>query len=383
MKSGLVVFFVAVVLLSGCNERSHVVDPATLPQAAQGQVIGDTSYIQLQPIWSNFYKPKGITVGFDYILYVAEPDSNRIEMVELSGMKVGVSRYVKNPVAIAEDRRFNLIIACEYDTSVSGQTVSLASIAKIRLFDYQHNISAAPVEIVHHEPVQRQIVRDAAGNLVSGREYTGVAVLPDNSYYVTRHGNSNTSPVDPDNMILHFSEQDFQYSNDYINLVPRMLPTGTGFAAIDQLSGITTFRTRQFGTDFIVTQVDPANAFKVKWVSYTPGSEIVAPGWNSKLSLDPTKYTAGVLPDLLSSIFISPTAVMVDDRSSIYVVDSQLDSLMKFDLTGKLLHESFGPVKTGGALSDPSGLAYYNKIVYISDTGHNRILRYELSTDFR
>ncbi len=382
MKNGLLIF-VALLLLWGCNEKSKIVDPSTLPQASQGQVIGDTSYVQLQPIWSGFYKPKGIRVGYDYILYVTEPDSNRVEMVELSGTKVGHSQYVKDPVAITEDRRFNLIIACEYDTTVGSQTVTLAAIAKIRLFDYQHNISAAPVEIVHHETVQRQIIRDGNGNLISGREYTGVAVLPDNSYYVTRHGNSNASPVDPDNMVLHFTKDDQQYSSDYIDLVPSLVPTGTGFAAINQLSGIATFGMRQYGTDFVVTQVDPANAFKVKWFSFSPGSELVAPSWSSRLSLDPAKYAGGKLPDLLSNIFKSPKAVMVDDRSNIYVVDGGLDSLMKFDLTGKLLHESFGPSKTGGALSDPSGVTYFNKIVYISDTGHNRILRYELSTDFR
>ena len=374
---------IAVILLAGCSEKSNVINPSTLPKATQGQVIGDTSYIQLQPVWTGFNSPKGINIGFDYILYVTEPDSGRIQMVELSGARVGHSRYVRNPVALTEDRRFNLIIACEYDTTVGGQTITLAAIAKIRLFNHQHDISAAPVEIVHHESVQRQIVRDGDGNLVSGREYTGVAVLPDNSYYVTRHGNNNTSPVDPDNMVLHFSQYDRQYSSDYIDLVPRMLPTGTGFAAIDQLSGITTFRTKQFATDFIVTQVDPTNAFKVKWVSYNPGSELAAPGWSSQLSLDPAKYVTGKLPDILSVNFFSPGAVMIDDRSNIYVVDGQLDSLMKFDLTGKLIHESFGPAKTAGALSNPSGVTYFNKIVYISDTGHNRILRYELSTDFR
>ena len=74
---------------------------------------------------------------------------------------------------------------------------------------------------------------------------------------------------------------------------------------------------------------------------------------------------------------------MVDDRSNIYVVDSKLDSLMKFDQNGNLLRESFGPSKSGNALLNPSGLTYFNKIVYISDTGHDRILRYELSTDLK
>jgi len=382
-------FTLLALCLSSCNEKSNIVDISTLPKATS-QVVSDTNYIQIQPAsgWHGFSNPKDIKIGFDYILYVTEPSNNRIVMVNLAGVTVGYSQYVRRPVAIAEDRRFNLIIACEYDTAVvtNGDTniVSIAAIAKIRLFNYNHDISAAPVEIVHHENPSQQITRNTiSGNLISGREYTGVAVLPDNSYYVTRSGNNNTSSVDPDNTVLHFDKNDNEYSSDYIDLVPSLVPTGTGFVAINQISNVTTFNTKQYGTDFILTQIDPTNAFKVKWITFNPGSELEAPSWGSKLSLDPTAYTAGKLPDMLSGIFVTPQAVMVDDRSNIYVIDSSLDSLMKFDLTGKLLHESFGPSKSGNALLHPYGIAYFNKIVYISDTGHNRILRYELSTDLK
>lgn len=362
-------------LQTGCNEKSSVVDVSKLPKAT-GQVVSDTNYIQIQPEWGGFNNPGNIKIGYDYILYVTEPNNGRIVMMDLAGTNLGHSQYVKRPIAVTEDRRFNLIIACEYDTTINGNTITVAAIAKIRLFNYNHNISAAPVEIVYHEGPQQQIARDGPGNLISGREFTGVAVLPDNSYYVTRSGSDNSSPVDPDNTVLHFDKNDHEYSSDYIDLVPSLVSTGTGFVAINQISNITTFNTKQYGSDFILTQIDPANAFKVKWITFNPGSELFAPSWDSKFSLSTTP-----LPDLLSNIFVTPRAVMVDDRSNIYVIDSSLDSLMKFDLTGKLLHESFGPSKS--SLLHPSGITYFNKIVYISDTGHNRILRYELSTDLK
>ncbi|MCL4511901.1 MAG: hypothetical protein M1470_12640 [Bacteroidetes bacterium] len=381
------IFLVAAAfLLSSCSEKSKVVDPSTLPQGSLTKVFGDTSYIQMQPVWGGFYGPKDIKIGYDYILYVTEPDSNRIVMVDLAGNRLGYSQYVKHPVAIAEDRKFNLVITCEFDTTVGAQTITVAAIAKIRLFDYQHKIADAPVEMVHHESLQKQIVRDAAGNLISGRAYTGVAPLPDNSYYVTRTGSDNASPVDPDNMILHFSKSDKQYSSDFIDLVPNpmnLTPTGTGLVAINQLSNITTFNSRQYGTDFIVTQIDPENSYKVKWFTFNAGSEFQAPSWVSKFSLDPSKYSPPGLPAILSNIFIMPQAVTIDDRGNIYVVDSWLDSLMKFDMKGSLLHESFGNFKASGSLLRPSGVAFFNKTLYVCDSGHDRILRYRLSTDFR
>ncbi len=384
VESGIVwVFLVLSFLLSCCNEKSNVVDVSRLPKST-GQVISDTNYIQIQPPWGGFNNPRNMKIGYDYILYVTEPDSNRIVMVDLAGTNLGHSQNVKRPVAITEDRRFNLIISCEYDTIVGGQTITVAAIAKIQLFNYNHDISAAPVEIVHHENLSQQITRNpVTDGLASGREYTGVAVLPDNSYYVTRSGNNNTSSVDPDNMVLHFDKNDHEYSSDYIDLVPSLVPTGTGFVAINQISNITTFNTKQSGSDFILTQTDPANAFKVKWITFNPGSELEAPSWGSKLSLDPTSYSSGKLPDILTNIFVMPVGVMVDDRSNIYVIDSQLDSLMKFDSNGKLLHESFGPGKLNDPLLRPSGITYFNKIVYVSDAGHNRIMRYELSTDLK
>ncbi len=374
---------VALLLLApGCSEKANVVDISTLPTAT-GQAIMDTSYIQIQPAWQGFSNPEKIKIGYDYILYVTEPDNNRIVMVDLAGRRLGYSQYVKRPAAVTEDRKFNLIIPCEYDTTVSGTVVTVAAIAKIRLFNYDHNIVAAPVEIVYHETPKQQITRDAAGNLITGREFTGVAVLPDNSYYITRSGNNNSSPVDPDNMVLHFDKNDRIYSSDFIDLVPSLVPTGTGFVAINKLSGITTFNTRQYGTDFILTQTDPANAFKVKWITFNPGSELFAPSWSSHFSLDPTKYAGGKMPDILSGVFVDPEAVMIDERSNIFVVDGSLDSLMKFDLTGTLLRESFGPSKSGNALLHPTGLTYNNRIVYICDSGHDRIIRYELSTDLK
>ncbi len=385
MRTGLFIAAVAL-LLSACNEKAHVVNPASLPLDSTTTVFGDTSYIQMQPIWTGFYGPKDIKIGFDYILYITEPDSNRIVMVNLAGSMLGYSQYVKHPISIAQDRRFNLIIACEFDTTVGSQTVTVAAIAKIRLFDYQHEIASAPVEIVTHESPQRQIVRDGAGNLVSGRVYTGVAVLPNNSYYVTRSGNQNSSPVDPDNMILHFDKNDKRYSSDLIDLVPspiNLTPTGTGLVAINRLSNITTFNTRQFGSDFIVTQTDPENAYKVKWFTFSPGTELKAPEWVSKFSLDPAQYSPPVLPDIISNIFVAPQAIAIDDRSNIYVIDSGLDSLMKFDLKGRLLRESFGPAKSRNSLLNPSGVTFFDKTLYISDTGHDRILRYRLSTDLR
>ncbi len=73
--------------------------------------------------------------------------------------------------------------------------------------------------------------------------------------------------------------------------------------------------------------------------------------------------------------------VAVDEYGNIFVVDGKENSLLKFSRNGvKIL--SFGTQGTGKKqFQNPKGIAYANKIVYVADTGNNRILRFTLSTD--
>ncbi len=69
-----------------------------------------------------------------------------------------------------------------------------------------------------------------------------------------------------------------------------------------------------------------------------------------------------------------------------YVADAGLDSVFKFNAFGDEL-QSIGGFETNNPtqsiLSEPHAVAYFDKIVYVADTGHNRVLRFILSTDTR
>ncbi|MCX6160829.1 MAG: 6-bladed beta-propeller [Ignavibacteriae bacterium] len=71
-----------------------------------------------------------------------------------------------------------------------------------------------------------------------------------------------------------------------------------------------------------------------------------------------------------------------DNNLSVFVIDSYRNYLYKFNSAGKFMKESFGSFGTGdGKFINPKGVAFYNKVLYIADTGNNRIVRYKLSTD--
>lgn len=86
-----------------------------------------------------------------------------------------------------------------------------------------------------------------------------------------------------------------------------------------------------------------------------------------------------------------------DDDAFIFVVDSETDSLYQFQSNGqegvnppvgadadsKKIVVSFGGEGAGPKqFMNPSGVAYYRTIVYVADTGNNRIARFKLTTDF-
>ena len=78
------------------------------------------------------------------------------------------------------------------------------------------------------------------------------------------------------------------------------------------------------------------------------------------------------------------------------MLDAGKDSLFVFNQAGvegvapppgaessRPVRVSFGGTGAGPLqFSNPQGVAYYQRIVYVADTGNNRISRYRLNTDF-
>jgi DNA-binding beta-propeller fold protein YncE len=140
--------------------------------------------------------------------------------------------------------------------------------------------------------------------------------------------------------------------------------------SLQRISSIATFTYNN--RDLIYTQNLTEEVFKVQWAIYDYEEGIYLP-----------KFTPESNVDLLrNGLFASPEDVTVDNSGNIYVVDSFKDSLYKFSSLGKLKSESFGG--TGSSItqfSRPSGVVFFDKTLYICDTGNNRILRFILSTD--
>ncbi|NBP63767.1 MAG: hypothetical protein EBU66_03675 [Bacteroidetes bacterium] len=350
--SHIVISVCLMLVLFGCNDKPQAPEADPNPGA-----INDTLYLPLQPDWTDFNEPSDIMIGREPFVYVADTKNNRIVMLDIAGRRVGVSGFIKNPIAIAQDGVFDLLVCAELDTVLQGKSVTIGGIFRIHLNEVRHDIAKAPIECVYLQPSRPE------------RRFTGIAVIPGNAYLISRTGPSNASRFDPDDAVLLMSDKD-----SIMSRLSSLLPEGNALYSIGSVSSLSIASDRS--QDILFTQISPSMQFKVQWLTYVSAD---VTGWFQKFNpADP--QNSGT--DLLTvGRFTKPEDITYDMFGNVYVIDAGKDSVLKFTSTGKEMH-SFGGKGSGKSLfSEPQGIAWFNKTLYVADTKNNRICRFRLSTD--
>jgi len=335
----------------GCGDTFDIND---LGETNLQGVFGDTTYVLQQPEWTGFNNPKDVFVGFEPFVFVADAGNDRIVMLDLAGSVAGYSQYIKNPTAITQDYKLNLLVCAEFDTTLSGQNITFGAIFRIDLYAAGHDLANAGIHRAYFDPLN------------PGRRYSGISILSGNKYYVARTGPDNSSIVDPDDGIMLFGTDD--RPEPRVNW-PGLSVDGTGLTTITRPTSVATFSKPT--TDFLFTQQGDKSLFRTQWITQRTTGDITQ--WESYYS----PVRDGDLDFLRTSLFDRPEDVTVDPSGNIYVIDAGLDSLFKFNSAGFLLQAFGGPEQ----FNHPEGVAIFDKTLYVADTGNNRILRFILSTD--
>lgn len=338
--------FLFALLLASCG-----VEKFPLPQEQSNNggssAVSDTTYLQLRPVWNaatgyDLKAPHDILVGREPLIYVADTDNNRILMLDLAGNILGSSQRIERPVALTQDAKLNLLIVTDRN-----------KIYRLNLVAAQHRIADAPVETVFHEIDN------------PGRRYTAIAALLATAqnqaatfYYVTTTGNDKR-----DNQILIFPEN----FNVRVPDEAGFEPNGLGILSTAAPSGITALR--DFSGDFIFCMTGD-NSFKVQWIT------IGQFGFTPRLNPGQGNF------DLFAQDkFLAPEDLTVDAEGNIYVIDAARPRLLKFSSAGEE-QQSFGSLGAGEKqFNAPQGVAFFNRTLYVADTGNHRIVRFRLSTD--
>jgi hypothetical protein len=346
-------FILSLIIVNSCTDKFDV--GVFNSEGGDPNLGGDTLYIQLNPAWEGFNKPKDIFIGREPFIYVADTDNDRIVMMNLDGQVLG-TRFISKPIAITQDFELNLIVCGRLDTTISGQQLSYSAVYKLDLFSASHQIENAPLT--------RILPRVSDFNMPQ-REYTGVTAFYDNSFYVSRRGPNNSNLIDPDNSILVFRKKNGTNADTLIGRVPLLDPNSTGTLSANQITSIRSFNTREY--DLLVT-LGGNNSFKVQSLDYIISQDFT--GYTNKLSPNST--------DLMkSNRFANPEGSTLDNSGNIFIADAGKDSIFKFNSFGDEL-ESFGG---SDLFKNPHSAAFFDRTLYVLDTGNNRILRFVLSTD--
>ncbi len=376
-------------------------------------------YAPVLPVWSGFDEPTDIHVGFDTFVYVT--DKRGVHLLDRADLSPRQTIPFDGAVAVTQDRLLNVYVAARIDTvmqqSGNSVTYNLPAVFKIENMNGMGKMAIVDTLIFPFDDasMSTSAARNARLSKSSATNYelvevTGLSVLADNNLYVTRRGplNSTQQVAAPDNTVLEFTQQvvDGVKTDKMVNIrqLVTLNPQNPSLKSALDLSSISSFvappQRERLTTDrsFIITQEAEGDLdFRVLWITAELTTDGMEYRQNTQLLAQDTTKADGFLYE--PGKFKKPVDVTVagDDNGYIFVVDEELNKLFQFqsngqegvnppagaDQSGKKIIVSFGEEGVGPKqFNKPSGVAYFNKVVYVADKGNNRILRFRLTTDF-
>ncbi len=427
---------VLLVALSGCDALfGSKSDPTTEEIFDQGQsdptLIDDVGYVPLSPFYTQgfdgpFDHPTDVYVGYDEFIYVA--DARGLHVLDLAGRpqyllsEVG-GQPLRDITAVTQDRRLDVYVAARRDTTVAGADCPSGGAPTQCDLAVVYRIRGLTTGTPHVEDILWHPFNDGSRRLTRFElpdtygpysdedvEFTGVAPLADNRVYITRRGPVNNTATGrpsqafgPFNAFLQYTAE-----GEYIQYVRALTPDRPSLLSAYFPADVLTFvgppqrASISLDENFLIAQAPPPGqpdapygVISVLVVETSDGIEY---------RVDSARLSAASSPDAAGGALfeagqfesVSSLAYAPDQTGYLFVLDSGKDSLFVFNQNGiegvapppgagttRPVLVSFGG--TGGGplqFSDPQGVAYYQEIVYVADTGNNRISRFRLNTDF-
>jgi len=318
----------------------------------------------------NFRNPSDIYFGVDNFVYVCNTDANQIIMLDAGGEIQGISQFIEHPEAISQNDSLDLLIVNKTN-----------KIYKIDMYAASHNIASAPIEVVYEQASEPT------------RQFTGISVYNGFEYYVT--------VIEPEDSSSNFVEFSFIYDFYANHTLKGKLPlevNGTALFSTILPTAVVSLRelyldisNRENTIQFMFTHTGRTslleNAYKFQHIATRlfEGQEVLTPN------------TSFIGTDIYAVDKYWNLEDLALDRSGfIFLVDagrSLADSLSNRPLpgfyrfagsSGKELQSVLGIGSGPKQFNNPKGIAVTplleRQIVYVADSGNNRIMRFQLST---
>lgn len=394
----IIIPIVMLVFIFACEQDKF---PLPVPKTTSTTFgASDTSYIELNPIWDaanlgySFSDPYDIIMGPDGIIFVADEGNDRVVAMSRAGHVLTHSNLdkirVPHPRGIAIDSKLNVLVTNGSDTlycwnqylnyiaidsvaeqaviydAASGDTVHLTFQQIADLVASGQPVPQIRGLIFKSDPELVQEVRAVYPIYVdedAGAQYNGVAAGPFGSeiIYVTESAidkiiRLHLYPImavkTTDGIVL------FHYR---AYLEKNVATFGSGAGTVDDPMGITT----DSDGNLYFTQL--GGNFKVQKLSSLDYSPV---------------YILYKHPIMDLNRFTAPYDISLDDAGDIFVMDTGAKRVFKFDNTGSGAGNVIDLGNKGLAIEEFNngrGIMVQENVVYVVESGRNRIRRFQYS----
>ena len=368
--------------------------------------FNEADYVALFPFFSRagnggvLDAPKDIYVGYDRFIYIV--DAQGLHVLDLSGRPAAFIDIPGGATSVIQDRRFHMYVTARKDTTIEGRTWSLPVV-----LHYANITSGSPqlVDTIWHpfDDDSRKFNLPDPVDTDEEVEFTGVAVLYNNNIFVSRRGpvNDRTSVIIPHNTVLEFSTEGIN-TQAIVALDPNRQNVRSAIFPADILTFVHPPQRDRFpvSKDFVIAQSSPVEPLRfavlsILAVETSDGIEYRPDTPRLTIATNPERGDGFLYEEFK---FDNPTdlAFAADETNYMFVLDDVKDSVFVFTASGvegvapppgststKPVIVSFGGPGDGATqFNNPQGLAYFDRVLYVADTGNNRISRFKLNTDF-
>jgi len=370
-------------------------------------LMKEVEYVPLFPLFEQagdggtLQQPADVYIGYDEFIYIV--DERGLHILDTAGRPANFLPIEGGASSVIQDRQLTVYVTARRDTLVNNRTWNLPVILK---YSGLSTGNTQLEKIIWHpfDDDSRKFNRPDPLTTDEEVAFTGVAILPNNNIYVARRGpvNNLTSVILPHNTVLEFNTEGIN-TQAILALNPNRPNLRSAVNPADVLTHVHPPQ-REFFTDnknFIIAQSpEPGQSLLFATLSVlavvTPDGIVYQPDTEKIQSTSNPDLGDGFLYEDYKFDLPSDLAFAADGTNYIFVLDAGKDSLFTFTSRGvegvapppgarstKPVVVSFGGTGDGALQFDnPQGIAYFNRILYVADTGNNRLSRFRLNTDF-
>ncbi len=410
-------------------------DRLTMPDSNDTSKIfntGEINYIQMNPVWNDFYTPIDIFISLDDYIFVADSGNQRVVVMDKTGNTVMSDNSNNNfadlyhlsihPVGLCVDSKLNLFITDKSksiytwnqftnNSSNAGEGNDSIAVAieyrnpdteeLVTITDWQESYALEEEGYIINEVDYTfdQVKIDSilgvhefySDDLHPESEYISIAAAPsrENAIYVTDDGEQNIQKI---NLIrsayLKLSDGTTVWQHKGVRSKNIATP-GTGAGTVNDPKGIFTDPSgsvyyTQTGINFGFHKISKVDEEEELWAS------MFTLGQNEILELDR---------------FDDPEDVAVDDDGNIFVLNTDANEVQVFDAGGSFIRKAgLRSVQVDTTVQDtidsqiverdtimtkyyndildhPRGIFVDNGVIYVVNSGDNSIIRFKLSSD--